>query len=74
METRHSPDYVSCECGSSWFRLEGRPGDPDFLKHGAVTIDGTGRITGYAGAIVCIECEQTRTEAAELATIHNLVM
>jgi hypothetical protein len=43
-------------CGSEWFRLEGRANDPEVAKHGAVVMTEDGRITGYSGTPVCLEC------------------
>lgn len=44
------------QCGSEWFRLQGRSNDPEVAKHGAVTMDKDGRITGYSGVPVCLDC------------------
>lgn len=47
--------YVTCECGSAWFELCSI--DRDGTKHaGAVSMDETGRITGYSGTPHCIDC------------------
>lgn len=48
-------DPATCACGSAWWVLKG-PSDFDRLGNGAVTATTTGRITGYAGALVCLEC------------------
>lgn len=44
------------KCGGEWFRLDGTHSGPDIPDEGAVTIDREGRITGYAGVPVCVEC------------------
>lgn len=59
-----------CACGSAWFELRGSAelGQPE---GGAVSIDGHGTVTGYAGAPHCIECGEkwepgrTRLRAVE---------
>ena len=43
-------------CGSEWFRLKGRPNDPEIARNGAVTVAQDGRITAYTGVPVCLEC------------------
>lgn len=49
-----SADVTACRCGSTWFRLLGHDGEPP-----AVTMDGAGRITGYAGVLVCNACNES---------------
>lgn len=50
-------DPLRCRhCGSEWFRLQGRPNDPEAAEHGAVTMTVDGRIVGYSGVPVCLEC------------------
>lgn len=44
-------------CGNEWFRLQGRPNDPESVKNGAVVMTQDGRITGYSGIPVCLECD-----------------
>lgn len=43
-------------CGGEWFRLQGRQNDPESAQHGAVAMTQDGRITGYSGVPVCLEC------------------
>lgn len=45
-------DSGLCWCGSGWFALESEEGEPF-----GVCIDEQGVITGWAGALVCIECD-----------------
>lgn len=45
---------LACVCGSEWFELQ-LPGGS-----GAVTASVDGRITGYAGALVCRDCGSTQ--------------
>lgn len=44
---------VVCSCGSAWFGLRGAS---ETSEIGAVTVAPSGRITGYSGELVCIEC------------------
>jgi DNA-directed RNA polymerase subunit RPC12/RpoP len=43
-------------CGSEWFRLQGRPNDPEVARNGAVALAQDRSITAYAGVPVCLEC------------------
>ncbi len=52
------PARLCPDCGGSWFRLVGRPNDSPAVQHGAITLDTDGRITGYAGVPVCLECNR----------------
>lgn len=49
---------AECDCGSQWFVLKGRPSDPTVASHGAVTLDATGHVTGFAGAPHCSDCNR----------------
>lgn len=47
--------YMTCDCGSAWFEIYSI--DREGTKHpGAVSMDETGRITGYSGTPHCIDC------------------
>lgn len=50
-------DFGSCPCGSAWFVLE-VPDEAVGDCRPAVCIDEDGNINGFAGKLVCIECEQ----------------
>lgn len=50
-----SSDTLACVCGSEWFRLLGRDGQPP-----AVTLDADRSVTGYAGTLVCNDCGRTQ--------------
>ena len=51
-----SSEPLHCrECGSEWFRLDGRAAGLDNAE-GAVTLAGDGRVTGYCGVPKCMEC------------------
>jgi hypothetical protein len=45
-----------CHCGSEWFTLRGRPGDPPVAENGAVTLSSEGSVTGYCGEPRCAGC------------------
>lgn len=48
-------DHAECaDCGSWWFALTAT--QPANATNGAVTLDGIGMVTGYAGMPHCIEC------------------
>jgi len=49
-------DELACECGSTWFRLERTSPHGDVVA-GAVNITRDGRIVGYAGDLVCNDCD-----------------
>ena len=47
-------DTESCPCGSPWWRLEQDPDSAPATP--SVTIDREGKITGWCGRPVCVEC------------------
>lgn len=49
--TPSSTDPLTCRCGSVWFDLVGRDGQPP-----AVTVNLEGTVTGYAGELACRSC------------------
>lgn len=49
--------YGQCVCGSAWFRLEQLDEIDEDDVGPAVCIDPDGGVTGYAGKLVCVECE-----------------
>lgn len=45
---------LSClACGGQWFTLNGILAG---MKHGAVTVAASGRVTGYCGVLECVDC------------------
>lgn len=45
-----------CACGGEWFHLDGTGGGVPGLSQGAVTLAADGRVTGYFGHPVCVDC------------------
>lgn len=56
---------AECECGSSWFRLEGdATAGANNLKGGAIAFDEMGSVAAWSGTPVCIECGEVATLGA----------
>ena len=55
-EGRSGSGAARCSCGSEWFTLRGGASTPDVAAHGALTFAADGRVTGYAGTPICVEC------------------
>jgi hypothetical protein len=50
--------YGQCVCGCAWFTIEPEAEVDTVSEVGAaVCIDTEGNVTGYAGKLVCVECE-----------------
>jgi hypothetical protein len=53
-----------CHCGSAWFVL---------TEPGEICLDTTGKITGYHGRIVCVECaSEWVPPRGRLKAVHGL--
>lgn len=54
---RTAPAYtgLTCPCGAAWFALR-QPHHGAFDGPGTVCLDTEGRVTGYTGHPVCVEC------------------
>ena len=57
MTISESEDWGQCVCGCAWFTIEPED-DADLAAAGAaVCISFEGEVTGYAGKLVCSECD-----------------
>ncbi len=48
-------DFGQCVCGGAWFALAAPDGEEG---PGVVSIDTEGKVTGWAGELVCAQCEE----------------
>lgn len=54
-----APETSPCRCGSHWFHLVDRGLDGS-TQPPAVVVATDGRITGYTGALYCVDCGQPK--------------